>query len=210
MLLASQQLAQACQQETLSREHCQWVDIIQQFGGYLTVLLDDMGAFLAQTVAPVSLSLEPISPLRLLNPILDVSRFQAIQKGLAFYTDISPHLPKSLLVDSQRLTQVLFNLLDNAIKFTDFGYVALRVTVHQQQLRFQVQDTGIGIATQELAEIFLPLHRGSNAANVVGSGLGLAIANQWVQQMGSKISVESQLGQGSVFEFDLPLLSENA
>jgi signal transduction histidine kinase len=210
MLLASQQLAHAFQAQPPNHEYAQWLEIIQQFGDHLTVLLDDMGAFLAQTVAPVSLSLEPMSPVRLLNPILEVSRFEATKKGLAFCADISPHLPRSLLVDSQHLTQVLFNLLNNAIKFTDAGYVAFRVKVNDHHIRFQVEDTGIGIAAQELEAIFLPLRRGSNAANILGSGLGLAIANQWVHQMGGNIGVESTLGKGSVFWFDLPLLSAEA
>lgn len=118
-------------------------------------------------------------------------------------------LPYWLRGDPLRLTQILFNLLGNAIKFTPQGGVTLSVSRQGEQLLFAVSDTGIGIASEQCAELFLPFRQldPSMTRRFGGSGLGLAICRHLVELMGGEIGVDSQLGQGSRFWFRIPCTS---
>ncbi|MBF8727060.1 ATP-binding protein [Pseudomonas putida] len=124
------------------------------------------------------------------------------------------HLPSPLPVvvtaDFRRLRQVVLNLLGNAAKFTAHGLISLTVEnlgmdEGQVRLRFEVRDTGMGIADAELDQVLLPFRRGSNAQPATGSGLGLSIVTQLLQAMGSSLHVQSQPAQGSCFSFELSL-----
>ena len=115
------------------------------------------------------------------------------------------------------MRQVLINLLSNAVKFTATGEVILRVKVlesversavgqTQQKLRFEVSDTGMGIASQQLEKIFQPFEQVGNAeSRIAGTGLGLSISKELVELMGSQLEVRSELSKGSKFWFDLVL-----
>ncbi len=109
--------------------------------------------------------------------------------------------------DPSRLRQVLFNLLSNATKFTHHGGVSLEVRPEGVgRVRFEVADTGVGIAAGELRDIFLPFHQaGESSLAAQGTGLGLAISQRLVELLGGKIAVESTPGEGSRFSFDVPL-----
>jgi signal transduction histidine kinase/CheY-like chemotaxis protein/HPt (histidine-containing phosphotransfer) domain-containing protein len=121
-------------------------------------------------------------------------------------------IPSILIGDSLRIGQVLINLVSNALKFTDFGDVIIAIEIRQETetdlvLRFSVRDTGIGMNEDQLAMLFQPFNQadGSTTRRFGGTGLGLAISKRLVELMGGKISVSSQLGQGSVFHFTVPL-----
>jgi PAS domain S-box-containing protein len=133
---------------------------------------------------------------------------RASQKGLELTADIRAEVPDHLMGDPMRLRQILINLTDNAIKFTERGDVMLRValesgTDHESSLHFSVTDTGIGIAKEKQALIFGAFSQadGSTTRTYGGTGLGLAIASQLVRQMGGHIWVESNPGQGTTFHF---------
>ncbi len=134
---------------------------------------------------------------------------QAHGKGIALRLEVDPALPDWLRGDPLRLTQILFNLLGNAIKFTPQGGVTLSVSRQGEQLLFAVSDTGIGIASEQCAELFLPFRQldPSMTRRFGGSGLGLAICRHLVELMGGEIGVDSQLGQGSRFWFRIPCTS---
>ncbi len=140
--------------------------------------------------------------------IATLFRLKADQKGITFlYEPLTP-LPIAIRGDEHRLYQVLINLLGNAIKFTDQGGVVLKVgTVAQAsstRIRFQVEDTGIGIAAEHLQDIFQPFHQvGDRDRMIEGTGLGLAISRTLVEMMGSTITVQSTKGTGSCFAFEL-------
>jgi CheY-like chemotaxis protein/anti-sigma regulatory factor (Ser/Thr protein kinase) len=108
--------------------------------------------------------------------------------------------------DAVRLAQVLTNLVNNAIKFTDAGEVRLSVTAAPSALRFEVSDTGIGIEPQSLRRLFKPFEQvdGSSTRRHGGTGLGLAISSQLVELMGGELKVESKPGSGSTFSFTIP------
>ena len=145
----------------------------------------------------------------LLNNLTNVMQYKAREKNLELRLEIEPGIPTELVGDKLRLNQILFNLVGNAIKFTDEGKVLLKVEkltdfeggIH---MRFSVADTGIGIPTDKLDAVFESFTRIRSKNRVFeGTGLGLAIAKSLVEQQGGKIGVESEVGKGSLFFFDL-------
>ncbi|MDD2894115.1 MAG: ATP-binding protein, partial [Halothiobacillaceae bacterium] len=140
-----------------------------------------------------------------LSTIIGIIRVRAEQKNIAFTCEAGSDLPAIVRGDAQRLRQVLLNLLANAVKFTDSGTVTLRVhLVAPARLRFEVQDSGVGIAAEQLEKIFQPFEQmGELQRRSGGSGLGLAISRKLVQLMGGDIRVETRLGAGSMFSFEI-------
>ena len=130
-------------------------------------------------------------------------------KKLALKTDVAKKLPVGL-GDEQRLTQVLLNLVGNAIKFTDTGEVRITATAMNGHFTVAVTDTGPGIPPEELKRVFEQFHQidNSNTKAKGGTGLGLAIAKQIVEMHGGRIWVESTLGQGATFQMELPIRAE--
>jgi signal transduction histidine kinase/DNA-binding response OmpR family regulator len=137
---------------------------------------------------------------------------EATHKDLEFIVDISPDVPTTLEGDSLRLTQVLLNLVSNAVKFSSQGHVALRVFVVEKnhtttpRVRFEVEDTGIGMTQPQIERIFKPFTQADNSITrrYGGTGLGLTICQRLVELMGGELTVRSQPGKGSTFTFDLP------
>jgi GAF domain-containing protein len=133
----------------------------------------------------------------------------AADKKLAFKLDLSPGLPPGH-ADGRRLTQVLINLVGNAIKFTDAGEVAIKAEAHNGSFHVSVRDTGPGISAADQAKLFQEFQQADNAITKKkgGTGLGLAISKRIIEMHGGKIWVESQPGQGSTFAFTLPVIVE--
>jgi GAF domain-containing protein len=133
----------------------------------------------------------------------------AADKKLAFKLDLSPGLPPGH-GDGRRLTQVLINLVGNAIKFTDAGEVAIKAETHNGSFHVSVRDTGPGISAADQAKLFQEFQQADNAITRKkgGTGLGLAISKRIIEMHGGKIWVESQPGQGSTFAFTLPVTVE--
>ena len=136
---------------------------------------------------------------------------KAEEKSLLFRYEPSDTLPRAVQVDEKRLRQVLLNLLGNAVKFTDRGEVRLQVqkvggSDTQVRLRFEVQDSGVGIAEDHFTSIFMPFEQAGDATRRLGgTGLGLAISRHLVRLMGGDIQLESKLGGGSRFWFEIEL-----
>ncbi len=154
----------------------------------------------------VTLESIPFESQFVIHSVVTQLEEQAHSKGIALLVDIDPALPPRLRGDPLRLTQILFNLLGNAIKFTSEGSVRLQVMVEGSPLAFSVHDTGIGIAPEQCNELFLPFRQldPSMTRRFGGSGLGLAICRHLVELMGGRIGVESQPGVGSCFWFRIP------
>ncbi|NOW44698.1 signal transduction histidine kinase/DNA-binding NarL/FixJ family response regulator [Novosphingobium sp. SG751A] len=146
-----------------------------------------------------------------LKGIAAIMRVRTEEKALDFVCDLAPDLPDFVLADEKRLRQVLLNLLGNAVKFTDRGRVTLGASVlmisgQSVRLSFSVRDTGVGIAQEELPAIFKPFEQvGANDKRSGGTGLGLSISRQLIELMDSALKVESVVGEGSLFWFDLDL-----
>ncbi|MCP4203416.1 MAG: response regulator [bacterium] len=151
------------------------------------------------------------------NEVVQLFTEPARQKGLQLRTTLPRTLPTALCADPTRLRQVLINLVGNAVKFTDSGYVELEVSAletadEEIRLRFCVQDTGIGIEPEHRATIFESFQQadGSTTRNYGGTGLGLAISKAFVEIMGGEIGVDSTLGEGSTFWFQVRLARQAA
>ena len=157
-------------------------------------------------VEQVNFELSPI-----LEQLANITAFKAAEQGLEVLFDIDADVPCSLVGDPTRLQQVLTNLVNNAIKFTQKGEVVIRATVdnhHNEQVmvRFTVQDTGIGMNREQLGRLFQSFSQAdsSTTRKYGGTGLGLAISKQLVELMGGEIGVESEPGVGTTFHFTLP------
>ena len=133
----------------------------------------------------------------------------AADKKLAFRVEVAPQLPPGR-GDGRRLTQVLINLVGNAIKFTDAGEVAIKAEANNGSFYVSVRDTGPGISAADQAKLFQEFQQADNAITKKkgGTGLGLAISKRIIEMHGGKIWVESQVGQGSTFAFSLPVAVE--
>jgi two-component system, sensor histidine kinase and response regulator len=159
----------------------------------------------------LELHAEPFSPRTLLEDIRNLMEGQCLQKGIALVLECAQDLPETMLGDGGRLRQILLNLVGNAVKFTHTGSVRLSASILSTSLppvvRFEVSDTGAGIAPETLRWIFEPFRQedSSIAKRFGGTGLGLSISRQLVRLMGGEIEVESRKGHGSRFAFELPL-----
>ena len=136
-----------------------------------------------------------------------------VKKRLGLYCFIEPDVPRQMLGDSVRLQQVISNLLNNAIKFTDTGCIILQVRVRGDYLEFRVRDTGVGINSREINQLFDPFFQVGTGVqrHFQGTGLGLAICEKLVNLMDGDVEVVSELGMGSIFAIRIPLyLAENS
>ena len=156
----------------------------------------------------IKLRYGPVSPASLLESVRNISGLLAERKGLKFSTEIAPNMPIHIEGDSERLTQVLTNLVDNAIKFTETGSIHVRVYAQDPYWFIQVADTGVGITQEALPHIFEAFWQVDGSATRDanrGVGLGLSIVKQLVNLMGGEVHVDSQPGRGTIFKLVLPM-----
>ena len=146
---------------------------------------------------------------RVLSDLANLTGMKIQQKGLELVYDISPEIPETLLGDPLRLGQVLINLTNNAMKFTDQGEVKVKVEPIQikerkVELQFSVIDSGIGMSEEVASRLFRPFSQAdsSTTRKFGGTGLGLAICKRLIEQMGGSITVHSNPNQGSNFSFN--------
>jgi PAS domain S-box-containing protein len=194
-------------------EQRSYLDTVIESSRTLTRLINDVLDYSKIEAHKLTLEQIEFNPRHILENIIDHGILRAQSKGIELIVDIDPGLPEAVLGDPTRLRQVLLNLIDNAIKYTKRGFI--RVTIceigredgERTAIRFQVQDTGTGIAHEHKALIFEAFAQAdsSNTRMYGGTGLGLAISSSIVQLMGSRIQLQSEVGVGSTFGFDLEL-----
>ncbi|MGE5655186.1 MAG: ATP-binding protein [Actinomycetota bacterium] len=199
--------------EPLTDKGRKGIQIIYQCGSHLLTLINDVLDLSKIEARKLELHPTAFHLPSFLQGVAEICRIRAEQKNIAFDFQASPHLPVGIYGDEKRLRQVTINLLGNAIKFTDKGQVNFKVDVVEQRqssetnqtifkLRFQVEDTGVGMTPEQVEKIFLPFEQvGDTKKQSEGTGLGLAISHKIVALMNSTIDVESRLGEGSVFSF---------
>ncbi|MBA3469523.1 MAG: response regulator [Herpetosiphonaceae bacterium] len=190
---------------------------IYQSGKHLLTLINDVLDLAKIEARKLEIIPQPLNLPGFLEGIVGIITMAAQQKNLSFSYDPAPGLPPFVEADEKRLRQVLLNLLGNAIKFTERGSVTLRVaaridksqvpqTPQLVSLRFEVEDTGVGIAPDQQAAIFQPFEQvGDAKQRAAGTGLGLAISQQLVELMHGQIQLRSVAGQGSTFWFEVAL-----
>jgi PAS domain S-box-containing protein len=195
----------------LTERQVRGLGIIEQSGQHLLALINDILDLARIDAAKLELNPTEVDLPSLLAVVADIVRVKADEKHVLFLDQFDHRLPRRVNADEKRLRQVLLNLLSNAVKFTDKGEVTLTASLVSRdhghaRLRFQVQDTGIGMGAEQLGRLFQPFEQVSDAGRREGgTGLGLAISRQLVRLMGGDITVSSQPGQGSRFEFEIEL-----
>ncbi|MEE3719852.1 ATP-binding protein [Tumidithrix elongata RA019] len=205
--------AQILSLSNLNDKQQRGISIIHQCGSHLLTLINDILDLSKIEARKMELYPTSCHLLSLLEGIAEINRINAEQKGIEFIYVVPANLPLWIIADEQRLRQVLLNLVGNAIKFTDKGKVDFKVSVQEglgdrieptAKICFQIEDTGIGVSADQLELIFLPFEQvGSPQRQKEGTGLGLAISQKLAKMMKSTIQVRSQLGVGSVFEFEI-------
>jgi CheY-like chemotaxis protein/nitrogen-specific signal transduction histidine kinase len=187
------------------------VETIERSGRHLLNLINDILDVSKIVAGKVDLELSEVSISQLCSNSLVFVKQQAFQKQIGLEVKISPQVG-NILIDERRIQQVLINLLTNAVKFTPTdGRVTLEVscacaTTGDQELMFDVRDTGIGITASDQARLFEPFIQIDSQLNrkYEGTGLGLALVKQIVELHGGRVAVQSELGNGSCFTFHLP------
>jgi len=204
-------MAQILAQEPLTPDQQQMVDGILVAGRSLLGIINDILDLSKIEAGQLQLDLRPFDLGRTLAHVASIAGVNARAKGIELRLDADPAVAGGWLGDALRLEQVLFNLVGNAIKFTERGEVVIRAQWRQAdgepgRLRFEVQDTGIGIDAEGLGRLFTPFSQadGSITRRFGGTGLGLSICKRLVGMMGGEIGVSSTPGTGSLFWFDWP------
>jgi PAS domain S-box-containing protein len=195
----------------LSAEQDKYVQIFRRAGNNLLNLINDILDLSKVEASQLELEKTGFSLNDLLEKVMEMVAVRAHEKGLALVCEIAPNMATDLVGDPTRLQQVLLNLIGNAIKFTESGEVSIRVTPDGNSsvptaLRFTISDTGIGIPSEKLGQVFERFRQAdsSTTRRFGGSGLGLTISKRLVELMGGRIWVESAIEKGSVFSFAVP------
>ncbi len=204
-------MADLLSEGSLSPEQHAHVGILRRSSTNLLSLLNDILDLAKVESGHIGLEQIRFDLHEVLDKAIELMALRAQDKGLELLVSTTSDVPFCLVGDPHRLQQVIVNLVGNAIKFTERGEVAVRVTSHQGAsqpvtLRFAVSDTGIGIPSDKLAHVFERFTQadGSTTRLYGGTGLGLAISKQILERMGGQIAVESSLGKGSTFYFTVP------
>ena len=190
----------------LSEEQRAHLTVLRQAGDNLSGLINDLLDLARIDAGRLELDPAPFELRPVLEQQLAMVVVSAFSKGLQVHLDVAPDVPECVLGDRKRLAQALLNLLGNGVKFTQQGSVTLgvrREPGRTDMLRFQVRDTGMGIAPERCDSIFEPFTQADSSVtrNHGGSGLGLTITRRLVSLMGGAIEVVSALGEGSIFTF---------
>lgn len=191
------------------------LDIINRSGRHLLSMINDVLDLSKIESGGMSLNIETVDLYVLLYDIEVMMRSRAEAKGLDFQLQKGIGLEHYILIDESKLRQILINLLGNAVKYTDSGSVCMDVNAVRQNeelhLSFDIKDTGVGIAKDDLETIFNPFVQvGRSPSKQKGTGLGLAITHRLAELMGGDISVESELNKGSTFHFNIMVETSDA
>jgi signal transduction histidine kinase/DNA-binding NarL/FixJ family response regulator len=191
-----------------------YLQAISSSGKSLLTLINGILDLSKIEAGKMELEYEPVNPYALFDEIRYIFELQASEKQIDFSVVLEPGIPDCLMFDEVRLKQILFNLIGNAIKFTEKGYVRISVEKDKAEspnpsgigLFITVEDTGIGIAKHHQAEIFEAFKQkdGQSTKRFGGTGLGLSITKRLVQMMGGTISLQSEENRGSRFRISIP------
>jgi signal transduction histidine kinase/CheY-like chemotaxis protein len=185
------------------------IKVVRRSAEHLSGLIDGLLDISKIEAGRFHLNRNEVHTAEFLDQLVDMFRLQATAKGIEFRYPAPKLLPTAVYTDENRLRQILINLLANAIKFTDTGYVAFRADYRNQVATFEIEDTGVGIHKDDLERIFQPFERarGARARATIGTGLGLTITRLLINVMGGHLAVQSEVGRGSTFCVKL-MLSE--
>ena len=191
----------------LDKRQKELTSIIVSSGGALMTVINDILDFSKMEAGKLKLSPRPFNLRQMIYDLATLMQARALEKDLELVVRYAPNLPEGVVADEARLRQVIGNLIGNAVKFTEHGYIMINVTGERNgdfaDISISVADTGIGIAKEDLPRMFEKFEQadGSNTRRYGGTGLGLAISKNLIEMMGGEITAESELGKGSRFWF---------
>ncbi len=195
---------------TLSAEQREYLGLVRDSGESLLKVINEILDFSKIEAGRLEVETVPLSLRESLGDTMKALALQAHRKGLELAYDVAPDVPDAVLGDPVRLRQIVVNLVDNAIKFTERGEVVMRVRAEPAEAgsvtcHFTVRDTGVGIAPEKQGAIFAPFLQADTSTTRIfgGTGLGLTISARLVQMLHGRISVESEPGVGSTFHFSM-------
>lgn len=194
---------------SLSVEQQEQLKIINRSGEHLLNLINDILSMSKIEAGQITLSENCFDLYQLLDDIEKMLTFKAAAKGLQLVFERSANVPQYIEADESKLRQILINLLGNAVKFTNKGGIYLRVSLaskkqNQSLIIFEVEDTGAGIAGEEISTVFDPFVQSETGRkSMQGTGLGLPISRQFIRLMGGDITVKSQVSKGTIFTFNI-------
>ncbi|WP_246032103.1 hybrid sensor histidine kinase/response regulator [Leptospira fluminis] len=195
-------------------EQREYVEIIQKSGESLLGIINDILDYSKIESGTLSLEIGEFSMHTVVEETLDLFRSNAAEKGLDLISYLDPNVPEKVMVDKLRLRQVLINLFGNALKFTEKGEIFLSAELSRRDgnlctILFSVRDSGIGIPKDKQKELFNPFYQvdTSSTRKYGGTGLGLSISYRLIEMMGGKIWLESEVGKGTIFSFEIQVES---
>lgn len=198
-------LATVLEDTPLSNQQQAHVRAIRQSGELLMRLLDDVLDTARIEAGSVELRLEPVDPDELIKGVVSLFQRVATKRGLSLQYSAEGSLPEGLMLDANRIRQIVLNLINNALKFSDEGEILVRQRYAAGLWEVSVQDSGPGIPAERLKQIFSPFFKGQVASfDALGSGLGLFICRQLAEVHGGDLQVVSTIGMGSTFTLSLP------
>ena len=187
------------------------LSIVKRSGEHLLTLINDVLEMSKIEAGSLSVNLQPFDLYLLLDNLAKMFQLRSQQKNIKLTFNLPADLPQYIKTDPVKLNQILINLLENGIKFTEQGGVTLNVKLIWEtpapKIAFAILDTGRGILPSELESIFVPFIQ-ANQSQREGTGLGLSICQQFVRLLGGEISVSSRFGKGSLFKFQIPITVE--
>lgn len=212
-------MAELLSKSDLDEKQAMFANVIVKSGAALLTIINDILDFSKLDAEQMDLEMTPFALQEMLGDVALLVSQSAAEKNLDMITRVDPNLPQLAVGDLGRIRQIMTNLISNAIKFTDLGHVYISIDGTQSvidnnpdqhdeyKLRFEVQDTGMGIPDDKIVRIFDKFSQidQSTTRKFEGTGLGLAISQSLVELMGGQISVQSQLGKGSTFAFEITL-----
>lgn len=181
---------------------------VKRSGEHLLTLINDILEMSKIEAGSLSITFQPFDLHQLLANLAKMFKLRALEKNIRLTFNLPNNLPQNIETDPVKLKQILINLIDNGIKFTDRGGVTLNLKLltesNQTMLAFAIIDTGQGILPSHLESIFVPFMQ-TKQSEQQGTGLGLAICQQFARLLGGEITVSSTIGQGSLFKFQIPI-----
>ncbi len=196
----------------LDKNQIEYVSTVNQSANILLEVVNDILDFSKIETGKLDLDYQKTNLYELAHQVIDIIRFDSVQKNIALGLFIDDRIPKCVFIDALRIKQILLNLLSNAVKFTNKGKVELRIVLDsinekEAKIRISVIDSGIGIKKDNHQKIFEPFSQADNSTTrrYGGTGLGLAISNNILKLMNSKLELDSDYKKGSTFYFDLNL-----
>lgn len=206
-------MAEMALRENLPSEAREYINQIKTAGNSLLTIINDILDFSKIDSGKMDINLVQYTPVSVVNDVANIIETRIGNKNLELIVDYATDIPNEVMGDSIRIKQIVMNLVNNAVKFTNEGKVTVKVSCDRTSereilLKVSVEDTGIGIKPEDLGKLFQSFSQvdSKRNRNIEGTGLGLAISKRLVELMNGQIHVESEYGKGSRFSFEVPQL----